>query len=314
MDSTDVRIFCEMAFLEQSYAEFKERHPSAAKMGKKLGLDEKTVRLRVGRLEDSGFIKYYQASPHLGFFGMKCVSLFRFEALNLATKHALVGKLHDVPRLVESSDYLGPFIAGSVAGATPEEAEGQAEELATRYELSIEPLGTRAVGLAPSRLDRLDWQIVRELRYDAKSGDVDLADRLSVTQRMVGYRVSKLLGSGAIRIRAVINPQRQAGLVFYELELHVEAERQNALSRWLKENNGDRLWNLASPAPGILLASLFGFTLAEPEESMIRAQAQLGVRRCLLFILKEVMEPQRPNWIDALIELRMNWQSAGSEG
>ena len=305
MDSTDVRIFCEMAFLEQSYDEFRERRPSAAKMGKKLGLDEKTVRIRVNKMEESGFVKYYQAAPSLALFGMHHVGIFRFEALNLSTKYALMSRLDEVPRLVESSDYLGPFITGSIAGATPEEARKEAEGLAAHYELSIELLGDREVVAPASRLDRLDWQIIKELRYDARAGDSDLAKTLSVTERMVGYRVSKLLGSGAIKIRAVIDPQRQAGLVFYELELHCEARRQDTISRWLKEGWGDRLWRLSSPAPGVLLASLFCFTLAEPEESATRALKEEGVKRCILFILKEVIEPKRPNWIDSLIDLRL---------
>jgi DNA-binding Lrp family transcriptional regulator len=305
LDATDVRIFCEMAFLEQNYVEFGERRPSAAKVGKKLGLDEKTVRARVGKMERSGFIKYYQAAPSLALFGMRHVSVFRFEALNLATKHALAKGLHDVPRLVESSDYLGLFIAVSIAGASQEEARKEAERLALHYELSTELLGDREVAAPPSRLDRLDWQIIKEMRYDAKASDAALAKALSVTQRVVGYRVSKLLGSGAVRIRAVIDPQRQAGLVFYELELHVHEQAQGSVSRWLDERGDGRLWNLSSPRPGVVLASLFAFTLAEPEETAAEAIRREGVKRCILFVLKEVNEPKRPNWVDSLIDLRL---------
>ena len=305
MDSTDVRIFCEMAFLEQSYVEFRERRPSAAKMGKKLELDEKTIRVRINNMEESGFIKYYQATPNLALFGMHHIAIFRFETLNLSTKYALMSRLDEVPRLVESSDYLGPFITGSIAGANPHEAKREAESLAKRYELSTESLGEREIVIPVSRLDRLDWQIIKELRYDAGLSDNDLAKALSVTQRMIGYRVSKLLGSGAIKVRAVIDPKRQAGLVFYELELHCEPERQNAVARWLTESHGDRLWKLSSPKSDVLLASLFCFTLAEPEESAIETLKREGVKRCILFILKEVIEPKRPNWIDSLIDLRI---------
>ena len=305
MDSSDVRIFCEMAFGDSSYKEFGGRHLSAAEMGKRLGMDEKTVRVRVNRMEDSGFVKYYQAMPNLALFGMRVVSLFRFEALNLSTKHAVISRLHEVPRLVESSDYLGPFLSGRIAGATAEEAKREADGLAALYELGTELLWSGPVREPSSRLDKLDWQIIRGLRYDARSSDKDLAETLSVTQRMVGYRISKLLESGSIHMRAVIDPQRQAGLVFYELQLEVDAGRREAVSRWLKQAHGDRLWNLSSPRPDVVLASLFCFTLAEPEESVIEATKREGVKRCLLFLLKEVLEPKRPNWIDSLIELRI---------
>ncbi|MGH9918714.1 MAG: hypothetical protein ACRD6W_07595, partial [Nitrososphaerales archaeon] len=253
----------------------------------------------------SGFVKYYQATPSLALFGMRHVGTFRFEALNLATKYALIGRLNDLPRLVESSDYLGPSVKVSIAGETREEAKEGADALAANYELETVALGDRALASPASRLDILDWQIIKALRYDAKFGDREIANVLSVTERMVGYRLSKLLGSGAVTVRAVIDPQRQAGLVFYELEMHVDPERRASASRWIKERSGLRLWNLASPTPGVLLASLFGFTLAEPEESVMLALKQDGVKRCVLFILKEVTEPRPPNWVDSLIDLRI---------
>jgi len=310
LDSTDVRIFCEMAFRDPGYEDFEERHPSAADLGKRLGLDKKTVRVRVKRMEESGFIKYYQATPNLALFGMRVISLFRFEALNLSTKNAIVNHLHDVPRLVEASDYLGPFLTGSIAGSTREDARTGADYLASRYELGTVVLGSRTIKGPVSRIDSLDWQIIKGLRYDARSSDKDLAEALSVTQRMVGYRVSKLLQSGVIRTKAVIDPQKQAGLVFYELELAIDPQRRSAISRWLEEKHGDRLWSLSSPMADVILASLFSFTIAEPEESVIEALKLDGVKRCLLFILKEVIEPKRPNWIDSLIAFRLQSQDS----
>ena len=88
---------------------------------------------------------------------------------------------------------------------------------------------------------------------------------------MVGYRVSKLLRSGAIRTKAVIDPQKQAGLLFYELELTITPERRGAISRLLEERHGDKLWNLNSPTAEMILASLFSFTISEPEESAVEA-------------------------------------------
>jgi DNA-binding Lrp family transcriptional regulator len=308
-----VRIFCEMAFTVPTYEEFEERHPSAADLGKRLDLDKKTVRVRVRRMEESGFIKYYQATPNLALFGMRVISVFRFEALNISTKNAIVDHLHEVPRLVESSDYLGPFLTGTIAGATREEAMKGADYLASRYELGTVVLGSRTIKEPISRIDSLDWQIIKGLRYDARSSDRDLAEALSVTERMVGYRISKLLQSGAIRTKAVIDPRRQAGLLFYELELAIDPQRRDAISRWLEEKHGDRLWNLSSSRADVILVGLFCFTIAEPEESVIDALRLEGVKRCSLFILKEVIEPKRPNWIDSLIESKLQSRSTKIE-
>ena len=54
----------------------------------------------------------------------------------------------------------------------------------------------RCAGREPvSVADRLDWQIIQELRYDALSGVKELSESLSITPRMIEYRIKKLLGS-----------------------------------------------------------------------------------------------------------------------
>ena len=312
MDSTDVRILCQMAFVGQVYEEFEERHPSAADLGKKLGLDKKTVRARVNRMEESGFIKYYQATPNLSAFGMHTVSQYRFEALNLPTKNSIISHLQDVPRLVECSDYVGPVLKASLAGKTREEASAGAQYLASRYELGAAPLGSRALKEPALRVDNLDWRVVRGLRYDARSSDRDLAEALSVTERMVGYRISRMLRSGFLSTKAVIDPRKQEGLLFYELELTVEPQKRGAVSKWLEEKFGERLWDLRSPNAEVVLANLFCFSIADPEASVIEALRLDGVKRCLLFILKEVIEPSKPNWIDSYIETKANPEAGQS--
>lgn len=305
-----------MAFSDNyglGYEKYDYRHPSATDLGRKMSLDKKTVSARVNKMEESGFIKYYQATPNLALFGMHVVNHFRFETLNLSTKNAVVNHLHEVPGLVESSDYLGPYLTASLAGATREEARSGADYLSSRYELGSSVLGTRAIKEPPvSRIDNLDWQIIKGLRYDARSSDKELAETLSVTERMVGYRISKLLRSGAISTKAVIDPRKQAGLVFYELELSIDPQRRGAISSWLREKHAETLWNITSPTADIIITNLFAFTIAEPEESSIDALKIEGVKLSKLFILKEVIEPKRPNWIDFLIEAKLQQQSEAS--
>jgi DNA-binding Lrp family transcriptional regulator len=212
-----------------------------------------------------------------------------------------------VPRLVECSDYLGVSLIASLAGTTREEAKNGADYLLSRYELRTIALGSRMVKEPPlSRIDNLDWQIIKNLRYNARASDRDVGEALSVTERIVAYRISKLLQFGAIRTKAVIDPQRQAGLLFYELELMVDSQRRGVISRSLEEKYGDKLWNLTSPTAEMILASLFCFSISEPEESVIEALGLEGVRRCQLFILKQIIEPNRPNWIDSLIESKLH--------
>lgn len=283
-----------------------ERELGPAAISRKLSVDEKTVRLRIRKMEESGFIKYYQATPELGLFGLKHIEVCRFEAMNVATKYGAVRYADGLPGTLETFDYLGPTFAVSVASASPERAGQLANELAGHFELKVNSLGGSPVGEPKSKPDRLDWQIIGKLRYDARASYKEVAQGLSISQRMAQYRVRKIKDAGGIRIRAVINPQKQEGLVFYELAVTIEPERKAAVVRAVRDAQGDRLWAVRELPGGVLLLSLFGFTLAEPEEAAMALLAVPGVRWCSILILKEILEPSRPNWIDKLIEQKVS--------
>ena len=305
MDAKDVRIFCEIAFKGLDYDSFTDRRVSPLAIGRKLGLDEKTVRLRVKKMENDGFIKYYQAMPSLALFQLKKMNTYRFEALNIATKHRVVKYVEELPFIVEAIDYLGQVASISISGTSSEEIDQVASGLANRFELYKWILGSRILKESVSVADRLDWQIIQELRYDALSGVKEISESLSMTPRMIEYRVKKLLGSGMLLVRAIINSQKQEGLIFYELEISVDETSQYNVIKRLSEIYAEKLWSVRTLAAGILLGNFFAFTLAEPEEVYVNTLKLEGVRSCSLFVFKETVEPKRPNWIDGLIEQKI---------
>jgi DNA-binding Lrp family transcriptional regulator len=305
LDAKDVRIFCEIAFKGLDYDSFTDRRVSPLAIGSKLGLDEKTVRVRVKKMEDDGFIKYYQAMPTLALFQLKNMNTYRFEALNIATKHRVIEHVQELPFIVEAIDYLGQVVSVSITGTSCEEIEQMASGLANRFELYKWILGSRIIKEPVSVADRLDWQIIQELRYDALSGVKKLSESLSITRRMVEYRIKKLLGSDMLLVRAIINSQKQQGLIFYELEMSVDETKRYEVIRRLSEIYAEKLWSVRTLGAGVLLANLFAFTLAEPEEAYLNTLKLEGVRSCSLFIFKETVEPKRPNWMDGLIEQKI---------
>jgi len=302
LDAKDIRIFCEIAFKGLDYDSFIDRRVSPLAIGRKLSLDEKTVRVRVKKMEEDGFIKYYQATPNLSLFQLRTMNTYRFEALNIQTKHNVIEQIQKLPCIVEAIDYLGKIVSISVSGNSQEEIDLTATELANKFELYKWILGSNTIKGHASVPDRLDWKIIQALRYDALSSVKEISRSLSITPRMVEYRIMKLLGSGMLQVRAIINSQKQKGLIFYELEISVDETKQYKVTKQLSEIYADKLLSLRTLAPGISLANFFAFTLAEPEEIYINTLGLEGVRACSLFIFKEIVEPKRPNWMDRLIE------------
>jgi DNA-binding Lrp family transcriptional regulator len=305
LDAKDVRIFCEIAFRGLDYDSFTDRRVSPLAIGRKLGLDEKTVRLRVKKMEDDGFIKYYQAMPSLILLQLKIMNTYRFEALNIATKHRVVEYIQELPLMVEATDYLGQVVSVSIAGTSSKEIDQVAYKLANEFELYKWILGSRILKEPVSVADRLDWQIIQGLRYNALLTVKELSELLSITPRMVEYRTNKLLASDMLVIRAIIDSQKQRGLIFYELEISVDERKQYEVVKRLSEIYAERLWSVRILTAGVLLANFFAFTLAEPEDVYVNTLKLNGVRSCSLFIFKEIVEPRRPNWMDNLIEQKI---------
>jgi DNA-binding Lrp family transcriptional regulator len=305
LDAKDVRIFCEIAFKGLDYDSFTDRRVSPLAIARKLGLDEKTVRMRVKKMEDDRFIKYYQAMPSLALFQLKNINTYRFEALNIATKHRVIEYVRELPFIVEAIYYMWQVVSVGISGTSSEEIDQAASELASRFELYKWILGSRIIKEPISSGDGLDWQIIRELRYNALLGIKKLSKSLSITPRMVEYRIRKLLGSDMLLVRAIINTQRQQGLIFYELEISADETKCYSVVKRLSEVYAKKLWSVRTVAAGVLLANFFAFTLAEPEEVYVNTLKLDGVRSCSLFIFKETIEPDRPNWIDDLIEQKI---------
>jgi DNA-binding Lrp family transcriptional regulator len=305
LDAKDVRIFCEIAFKGLDYDSFTDRRVSPLAIGRKLRLDEKTVRVRVKKMEDDGFIKYYQAMPSLALFQLKNMNTYRFEALNIATKQRVIEHIQELTYIVEAIDYLGQVVSISITGTSSEEIDQVVSGLANTFELYRWFLGRRIIKKPVSVADRLDWQIIQELRYDALSGVKELSESLSITPRMVEYRIKKLLASELLLVRAIINSQKQQGLIFYELEMSVDETKGYEVIKRLSEIYAEKLWSVRTLTAGVLLANFFAFTLADPEEAYVNALKLEGVRSCSLFIFKEAVEPKRPNWMDGLIEQKI---------
>ena len=301
MDATDVRIFCEMADRQGGYNILLERKPSTGAVARQLRLDEKTVRTRVRRMEKEGFIQFYQADPHLGLLGIDTVATYRFETVNLTTKRNLVAAVERSPMILEAHEFIGPYLSARIGGSDENPPVKTARDLARQFELATVPLGSVGIDAPPMTLDRLDWRLVQALRFDARRGTREVARDLGITERMAEYRLAKLMNSGALRVRAVLDSQHQQGLVFYELEVALEESHRQATLDRMRERFGPHFWSIHRPTEGVLIANLFGFTLAAPESAALDVQQYPGVHRCGVFIQKTAIESPTPGWIDARI-------------
>ncbi len=298
-------IFCEMAFKYLDYNAYSHRHISPTEIGRNLGISERTVRSRVRKMEGEGFIKYYQAVPNVNLFGIKGYAMYAFQALDIPAKHQALEYFRRADWVAQIIDPLGPEFWVTFASPSDGEAQRTIEGIARNLKGSFKVF-EHEIGPPTSQLGKLDWQIIQRLRYNALSSAQDLAKALSITPRMVEYRISKLLASGAFFIKAWLDVQKQQGIIFYQLTVTVDPSKQDHILKGLREMHGEKLWQLSVPMTGMIMANLFAFSSGEPENQLMKVVKLEGVMDCALSILREQMECRNPSWIDRLIGAKVS--------
>ncbi len=295
-----------MGFKYIDYDRYSERRISPTQIGEKLGVSEKTVRLRIRKMEEEGFIRFYQAMPNLTLFGMSEICSYVLITPDIQYKAAAIEYLRKAPKVVDIDDALGPLLTVGIACTSMEEGGKMANEMAAKMGFSVLPDQTERKLRAPSmELGNLDWRLIRELRYNALREMKEVADSSYTTYRMAEYRIQKLLESGALFVVAPLNPRNLKGIIFYFLVLIVDPLKYSTLISQLQERHRDRLWHLRTPNNQTIFAALLSFTPGEPEDAQLAASKMDGVKQCLMIVHKEHFEPDKPSWIDLLIDAKI---------
>ena len=157
----------------------KNRRPSPKEIGAKLHLDERTVRLRTGKMEKEGFIQYYQTVPNLWLLGNPLASLYNFQATSITAKRDALQKARDEDDVIDIANFLGVGFGLTISARTEQQAHERAKRIA-------EHIGIETFQANPPRqfpqprksLDKLDWQVIKALRYHALRPTKKIAEEL----------------------------------------------------------------------------------------------------------------------------------------
>lgn len=88
-------------------------------------------------------------------------------------------------------------------------------------------------------------------------------------------------------------------------DLFVDEAKQDTLVKQLREAHQERIWSLWIPMNGLIILNLFALNIGEPEETLGRTLTLEGVKHGIIVIFKELIAPERPNWMDELIEKKI---------
>lgn len=283
MDSIDIAILWDLGFDRQIPNRLGDRRPAVTKIATELGLDRRTVRSRIRKLESEGFIKYYQVYPNLEAAGLRASSyLLQFQ--DYVAKSKALGKLESLDQVLRidvclnslritltyiSQEQLEALLysIGSLTGSHPVKL----------YDFQMPQVSTK--------LELTDWRIIASLRRDALKTPAKIGKELGLTARAVNYRLNRLISARAYLVAPVFDMREFAGTIIYGLMLEMDHSTLEATVNSLKEAFGRASFCHIVNPNGNAMFMMFTDKIAEVEENYFKAREMLGVNRVFVDII-----------------------------
>ena len=271
----------------------------------KLGVDEETVRNRLRRLKESGYLKGWRVMPNPAVFGRESRMTF-VQLGDSRTKEAALSRLERTDGVVVVASVYGK---GAIVTFFDDRGRAASELIASLGE----PGSARSIGGMPFmrtsfRMTATDWQIVRAMLRDAERDISDVAVGVKTSARTVRRRLNLMLDSAAILIMPMINQSRSGGVSYTAM---IECERGRVAE--VERAASAKIENLGFAAHYSDSGLVFGFiarNVSEGNQFERWAEGQPGVRSVTMNLVEEVVYAF--DWLERESEKRA--RSTGREG
>ena len=303
MDELDFKIFKALGFrpFGPSSGDLSRLNPWV--LAKRIGADGNTVKLRLNKMRRSGFIHYFQIYPNFRLLGMSDAA-YLFDAGDVLGKNETIEKCSLVDGVTEIHNFIGSQIC---IDFTYQDRRDESRRLElfrklTRCE-SPERFYERVMPPVTIELSNLDWRIIKALRYDALKAPSAVAKELGLTTKTVRRRFERMTQNNAVIIAPLVSPAEIPDTITYVMLLYPSASRREEVLRRAMNEFKDACFLTYTASPGNAMLCLFARTLAETEESLIRARKIDGMRDARLLLLKEMREYTQ--WMDSAIDRKI---------
>jgi DNA-binding Lrp family transcriptional regulator len=253
-------------------------------VARNLDVDEETVRNRIKRLKESGFLIGWRLLPNPSLFERGPV-MQHLTFDGPATKEEAISRLKHMD---------GVNVVASLYGAdlliTLFDDEGRAASrgLATLGS-KREPAEWRGISLPPTafRMTPTDWQIVRLMLRDAERSLAEVAAEVKVSVRTVKRRLDSMMASSAIFIMPIIDQAKSTG-VSYQVSVESKEGRKSEVDR-LVTSRIENLVFKAADSSNTLIYGFSGKNVTEGKELLDWLKKQPGVECVRINIVEELV-------------------------
>jgi DNA-binding Lrp family transcriptional regulator len=233
---------------KKSYIEIAER----------LGVDEETVRNRIKRLREIGFLLGYRVVPNPALLATKSASI-RVDFGDRESKEAAIPRLAKMDNII---NIASSYDKGLLITLFADEKRGSP---ILEFDLGVGGKVSTVSGLELKttnfRMTPLDWDIVSALLRDAERPLDEIAKQLRVSTRTVKRRLNMMREEAAIFTMPMVDLTKTEG-VPYQLRVQIEPGKKSHVEKLVAK----RIGTIVFRASDMENSSIFGFTGANVAE------------------------------------------------
>lgn len=298
LDDLQIRIMKELASPSSFRWDIRESYASIAE---KIGVDEETVRRRVKRARESGFLKGWKLflNPHL--IGLESTGM----QLDIDDEN----RKADVIRQVEQIDgvvILIDFHGRALRIVLYFENEADLEKKMRQIKSICGSDGvTRWQGGFPAidqKMKRTDWEIVKAFRSDPRRSPSEVASEVGVSTRTVKRRLTVMTENNSLFMLPELDYDKSLGVACDFLILCPDETQRNEVNKLMREKLERVVFSLTE-VKGFSIFALICPNLSESEGIRKWLKGLDGVSDVRVDIMRGNILVDR--WLDEEIERQL---------
>jgi DNA-binding Lrp family transcriptional regulator len=255
-----------------------------ADVANRLGVDEETVRNRLRRLKESGFLVGWRVVPSPAVFERESAMLY-LDFEDQERRDAAVPKL----KLMDGVTTLASAYGKDLMVTYYDDSEHKAsKKIAGIQGLTVaQPIGGMKMPPTDFRMTPTDWQIVGLMLHDAERDIPTVAKKTRVSSRTVKRRLNAMIDTSAIAVMPIID-QSKSGGVSYTMMVECQAGRIAEVGELIASKIKTLVFRAGYGKDGLI----FGFNAANVAEGteVLRSVKDLdGLKSARLLMVDQVI-------------------------
>ena len=297
LDDLEIRIMKELTSplsfrwnIRESYASFAE----------KLGVDEETVRRRVKRARESGFLKGWKLFLNPNLIGFESTGL-QIEIDDEERKLEVISKIGQVDGVVIVIDFHGTALRVVLYYHNEDDLERKIQQVSS---ICHNSKVVRWVGGFPAtdlKMKNTDWEIVRAFRKDPRRSPSAVADEVKISTRTVKRRLTLMTKNNSIFMLPEINYDKSIGVASDYLIVCPDDKKKSEVDKLLRGKLERVIFSLTD-VKGFSIFALMCTNVSESEQLSKWMKGLEGVTDVRVDIMRENILVDK--WIDEEIEKR----------